>query len=64
MDKAQVARQVIDALGGPVAVARICGVTQPSVSGWKVHGLPQAREMYLRLLRPEAFKQVRAKKHG
>ena len=49
------AAQVIRNLGGPSAVARICGIKQPSVSGWLKHGIPQAREQYLRLLRPEAF---------
>lgn len=49
------AAQVIRNLGGPSAVARLCGIKQPSVSGWLKHGIPQAREQYLRLLRPEAF---------
>jgi len=54
--KAELARHVIRSLGGVSAVARLCGIKQPSVSGWKRHGIPQAREQYLRLLRPEAFK--------
>lgn len=58
-NKNQEAIRVIDAFGGVGTVARICGIKQPSVSGWKVHGIPQAREQYLRLLRPEAFKQAR-----
>ena len=37
------------------AVARLVGISQPSVSEWKRNGIPQAREQYLRLLRPEAF---------
>lgn len=63
MDKASEASRVIEALGGTVAVARICGIKQPSVSGWKKHGIPQAREQYLRLLRPEAFYSTN-NKHG
>lgn len=54
----QVAVRVIDNLGGPSAVARMCGISQPSVSEWKQHGIPQAREQYLRLLRPEAFNKT------
>ena len=56
--KAELACRVIDALGGVSAVARLVGIQQPSVSGWKKHGIPHAREQYLRLLRPEAFKQA------
>jgi hypothetical protein len=56
--KSELARHVITQLGGVSAVARLCGIKQPSVSGWKRHGIPQAREQYLRLLRPEAFKNA------
>jgi hypothetical protein len=59
MDKQTEAARVIEALGGTVAVARICGIKQPSVSGWKKHGIPQAREQYLRLLRPEAWNRTK-----
>lgn len=55
--RTELARHVIDRLGGVSAVAKLCGIKQPSVSGWKRHGIPQAREQYLRLLRPEAFKK-------
>jgi len=64
MDKQQEAAHVIESLGGPSAVARICGITQPSVSGWKVHGIPKGWKQFLRLGNPQAFKQVRAKKTG
>lgn len=47
--------RIIDSLGGTGAVARICEVASPSVTGWKKRGIPQARVMYLRLLHPEAF---------
>ncbi|NYT62392.1 hypothetical protein H0A66_08715 [Alcaligenaceae bacterium] len=46
---------IIDRLGGTGAVARICEVASPSVTGWKKRGIPHARAMYLRLLHPEAF---------
>lgn len=41
--------QVIDALGGTAAVARIFEVSMPSVSAWKEDGIPPARMMFLRL---------------
>lgn len=46
---------IIERLGGTTAVAKICEIASPSVSGWKKKGIPQARRMYLRLLHPEAF---------
>ncbi|CAM5287529.1 hypothetical protein [Eoetvoesiella caeni] len=46
---------IIDRLGGTGAVARLCEVASPSVTGWKKRGIPQSRVMYLRLLHPEAF---------
>jgi DNA-binding transcriptional regulator YdaS (Cro superfamily) len=33
----------IDKAGGPVAVARICGVSQPSVTNWRRRGVPIER---------------------
>jgi hypothetical protein len=47
--------KIIEALGGTCAVARLCEVRSPSVSDWKKHGIPRARLMYLRLLRPDLF---------
>ena len=41
--------QVIDALGGTAAVARIFEIAMPSVSAWKEDGIPPARMMFLRL---------------
>ena len=50
------ANKIIDALGGTAETARICEVSMSSVSEWrKKNAIPKAREMYLRLLRPEAF---------
>jgi len=48
---------VIDALGGTFAVALICKVRPASISGWKRHGIPDAREQFLRLRNPEVFRQ-------
>ena len=49
------ANKIIDALGGTGEVAKLCRVKSPSVSEWRVNGIPPAREMYLRLLRPDVF---------
>jgi hypothetical protein len=49
--------RVIQALGGTCAVAKLCRVNPASVSGWKINGIPDAREQYLRLLKPAAFKK-------
>jgi hypothetical protein len=56
--------KIIDALGGTNVVAELCMVTPQAVSQWRHDGIPQARTMYLRLVRPEIFKaQRQAKPH-
>ena len=47
--------EVIDRLGGPCKLARMCEVTKGAVSQWRKSGIPNARLMYLRLLRPDVF---------
>lgn len=47
--------EIIDALGGSTKVAEICKVTVGAVSQWRDSGIPSARLMYLRLLRPDVF---------
>ncbi|KRG47370.1 Rha family transcriptional regulator [Stenotrophomonas panacihumi] len=50
------ANQIIDALGGTFAVARLCKVKPPSVSEWRRNNeIPNARLQFLRLARPDAF---------
>lgn len=49
------ATQVIDALGGTTAVARIFSLSKPSVSAWKVDGIPESRVMYLRAAHRKAL---------
>lgn len=50
------ATQIIDALGGTFAVARLCNVRPPSVSEWRRNNeIPSARLQYLRLARPDVF---------
>lgn len=49
------ANEVIDALGGTVEVSRLCCVTKGAVSQWRENGIPNARLMYLKLLRPDVF---------
>lgn len=41
------ANKIIDALGGTSEVARLCDVRLPSVSGWRVVGIPKARMQFL-----------------
>lgn len=49
--------EIIDALGGTVRVAEMCEVTKAAVSQWRENGIPNARLMYLKLLRPDVFPQ-------
>ena len=56
MDTQHPDSEIIDALGGTAAVARLCQVKPPSVSDWRKEGIPPARRMYLEAVRPDAFK--------
>lgn len=47
--------QIIDALGGTGAVAELCNVQPPSVSQWRTSGIPSARLMFLKAVRPDVF---------
>ena len=49
------ASQVSDRLGGTSATAALCEIKPASVSEWRHSGIPKARVMYLKLLRPEVF---------
>lgn len=49
------ANRVIDALGGTAVVAKLCEVNRQAVSQWRRNGLPDARRMYLRVIRPDVF---------
>lgn len=50
-------RTIIDALGGPTAVSRMCGCTPEAVCNWKRRGkLPRMVERYLRAKRPDLFR--------
>lgn len=51
--------RVVQAFGGVTKVARLCDVKPSSVSGWFITGIPRAREQYLRLLNPGAFKTTK-----
>lgn len=55
MSSAMTASEIIDQLGGTAEVARLCEVQPPSVSEWRVNGIPRARLMYLRAIRPDVF---------
>jgi hypothetical protein len=49
------ATRVIEALGGPQAVAALCDVSHQAVYQWKDKGFPKARRQYFALLRPDLF---------
>jgi DNA-binding transcriptional regulator YdaS (Cro superfamily) len=39
--------EIIDILGGTTKVAKLCGVTLPSVSQWRNNGIPQDKLIFL-----------------
>lgn len=49
---------VIDRLGGTGAVADICDIKAPSVSGWRKHGIPKPWLRFFQLAFPDAFRPV------
>lgn len=49
--------EIIEALGGSSAVAELCEVTVGAVSQWKTDGIPKARLMYLKVIRPDVFQE-------
>jgi len=59
---------IIDALGGTVAVAKLCNVTPQAVSQWfgtdpqsgDEREIPSARLMYLKVIRPDVFARIEA----
>ncbi|MDP2815749.1 MAG: hypothetical protein Q8O19_03615 [Rectinemataceae bacterium] len=48
--------KIIDEIGGTNEVATLCEVTDGAVSQWRVNGIPRARLMYLKIVRPDVFK--------
>jgi hypothetical protein len=50
------AQRIIDAMGGPSAVARIFSITPGAVTQWRVDGVPDSRMFSIKLLRPDLFK--------
>lgn len=48
-------RKIIDSLGGTLKVAKIFNVTPGAVSQWIHSGIPEARLMYLKAVRPDIF---------
>lgn len=49
------AQEIISALGGTAETARICECSPQAVSQWIKDGIPKARLMYLKAVRPEVF---------
>lgn len=52
---------VIAELGGPAKTARLFKISTPSVTNWKIKGIPPARLMYLDVAQPAVLAKVRAR---
>lgn len=50
--------ELIKELGGPAKAAKLFEVTPQAVSQWAEKGIPRARMMYLKVVRPDLFKQA------
>lgn len=54
--KAVTTSDIIDSLGGTVAVSKLCDISAPAVSHWKTRNkIPKAQMNYLRAIRPDVF---------
>lgn len=58
------ANYIIDALGGTTSVAQLCEVTESAVSQWRHDGIPKARLMYLKVIKPDVFEKLCADETG
>lgn len=52
------ATNIIKALGGSSAVARLFGIAIPSVTNWKKTGIPKPRMMYLEAVYADKLKGI------
>ena len=50
--------KIIDALGGTVHVAALCGRSKGAVSQWRRTGIPDGLLKYLRAAYPEKFAEM------
>jgi hypothetical protein len=46
---------IIERAGGTCAMAILCEVSKQAVSQWRNDGIPRARLMYLKAVRPDLF---------
>jgi hypothetical protein len=57
--------QIIDALGGNRAVAKLCAPTITAVvSGWRKRGIPTPWRKFLQVSEPHVFKQMNTKENA
>jgi hypothetical protein len=54
--------KLIDDLGGTSKVAELFEVTTGAVSQWREDGIPRARLLHLKAIRPDLFKNTQEEK--
>ena len=52
------ATTVVERLGDTAEVARMFEVRMPSVSDWKKSGIPKARMMFIKAVRPDVLADI------
>jgi DNA-binding transcriptional regulator YdaS (Cro superfamily) len=55
------ANMIVDALGGTVKAASLCGITPSAVSQWRTNGIPKPWMSFLKLARPDVFRTAKSK---
>ncbi len=51
-------KTIIKKLGGTAKTAALCEISPAAVSQWIENGIPPGRLMFLRLARPDVFKEI------
>lgn len=51
-------QKIVAGFGGTTKLAEICHVTPSAISQWMSNGIPEARLMYLKLLKPKVFAEI------
>ncbi len=56
--------EIIDALGGNAKVADLCECSRQAVQQWRADGIPKARRLYLKAIRPDLFRPLESAQVG
>jgi hypothetical protein len=56
--------KLIDALGGPSAVSRMCGIDRAAVCQWRKKGIPELRRLQIATILKKSGKETPSQLRG